>query len=446
MKRILFLLLALLSLLPLAACGRGEGYAYDHRPSAYPSIDSFSTDGHAIRGGAYVDLELFCLEGRERREDEQNTHMKCLFSEDNKVLIPLCANAYCDHSSLECFGYVYGTAHRAFTTVREDSILCIREAQRDKGKKSDNRYEAAYYSFDGTLKKTVEFTPLLLTPTGSPIEGVASMGAARITDGSKVYFELSTEAIGSDYAIQKETSDIKYIRWIVSYDIAHEEWKLVTAIQTPLYEQYLGINDISEGRLSLESPGAGFSVDIETGEIEMYDCAAILDGLISQKKLPIGTTILDIYPLRDYFICYTGKELIYCRISTKELIDRNQVTVPTASERYKFAFNGELYTVNSTAGRSALKNTNTGETLTVDTPGYAIALFSETEKGLIFTYYLILPDGTLEPDCYTVKENYREETYFYPLKFLYVTKEDILDGTISEPWFYDPETYSFVLQ
>jgi len=93
-----------------------------------------------------------------------------------------------------------------------------------------------------------------------------------------------------------------------------------------------------------------------------------------------------------------------------------------------------------------LVNTDSAERITVDIPGYAMTLFSETEKGLIFTYHLILPDGTLEPDCYTVKENYRDVTYFYPQKLLYVTKEDILDGTIDEPWFYDPETYSFVLQ
>ena len=60
------------------------------------------------------------------------------------------------------------------------------------------------------------------------------------------------------------------------------------------------------------------------------------------------------------------------------------------------------------------------------------------------TYLDLLEDGTLEPETFTVKENGRDVTYWYPKKYIYVTKEDIIDGQFDEPWYYDAETYSFV--
>ena len=71
-------------------------------------------------------------------------------------------------------------------------------------------------------------------------------------------------------------------------------------------------------------------------------------------------------------------------------------------------------------------------------------IYSETEKGLILEYVNILPDGTREPTYEIRKEGGREVQYTFPKKLAYVTKEDFLDGSVDEPWFYDPETYSFV--
>ncbi|MBQ1955353.1 MAG: hypothetical protein II350_06395 [Clostridia bacterium] len=73
-----------------------------------------------------------------------------------------------------------------------------------------------------------------------------------------------------------------------------------------------------------------------------------------------------------------------------------------------------------------------------------MSLFSETENGLIFSYKERLEDGSWETDTHIVKENGKDVTYWYPQKYVYVTKEDILDGNIDEPWYYDVETYSFV--
>ena len=73
-------------------------------------------------------------------------------------------------------------------------------------------------------------------------------------------------------------------------------------------------------------------------------------------------------------------------------------------------------------------------------------IYSETENGLILEYVNILPDGTREPTYEKRKEGGREVQYTFPKKLAYVTKEDFIDGSVDEPWFFDCETYSFVLQ
>lgn len=450
LKRILFLLLALLSILPLAACGRGEEYAYDIFLTDFPTVRIPVIDnGMAVKGGAYLEMAINDLEGKEYGGEKTRVIMRHLFNEELKSFIPLCTNAICDHSSTDCFGTVYeGFCPSLIIGIYKDNIFSIRDAHNKNG-----QLEAVYYGLDGIKHETVSFTPELLGYDGEIFDKhFSSTASSYVIYGTQIYLSLFALATDVNLTIDELTSmnqdEFRYSYWVARYDLDKKKWEMVSTRPVTIPSNSFIINDATEDKFSFayEESATAYTFDIETGETEVYDCAVILDELISRNKLPIGTEIFDIYPLRDYFCCYAGGKTSYCRISTKELIDPSELTIETESYSQKFHHNGVRYSIDPGFESFELVNTDSAERITVDIPGYAMTLFSETEKGLIFTYHLILPDGTLEPDCYTVKENYRDVTYFYPQKFLYVTKEDILDGTIDEPWFYDPETYSFVLQ
>ena len=444
MKRTISILLIFILVLSLVSCGKSEEYTYDFLSSEYPTVSRVYTDGYAIKGGAYLNVAMQNLEGESIRMVEGKNLMRCLFNEETKTIIPLCWDVTCEHASdnANCFGKLYGYSMESISGIYEDSVFSIRETYGVK-----NQLEVVYYGLDGIVLETVEYSPELVLPNGAPLEDrfMASF-VTFLTVGSKVYFELVTEEGGVDKSFTLDPSNIKYLHWIVGYDLEDKEWDFVAMLPDSTYEEYLGFDDADDNRISIEceEKGTGYLVDTDTGAISVYDCAEILDEMISIGKIPVGTKILRVSAIQDYFVCDTGMEYIYCSISTEKIIDSSSVEQVVAGEPYKFTYNGERYVIVSKAGEFTLENVNTGENSSLATDGIIAVLFSETEHGLIFNYEHLLEDGSLGSGTYTVKENGKDVTYWYPQKYVYVTKEDILDGNIDEPWYYDAETYSFV--
>jgi len=92
------------------------------------------------------------------------------------------------------------------------------------------------------------------------------------------------------------------------------------------------------------------------------------------------------------------------------------------------------------------RSTDLEHEFSLDPEEYSLSVVSETENGIIFSYLLRNPDGTLEPQQEVKTVDGKTVTEFKPRKLMYVTKADVVDGSIDEPWFYDPETYTFVRQ
>ena len=449
MKRILLILLTLLSLLPLAACGKTEEYTYDYIPPEYPEIRMSlgSLANKKIKSGALLYIAKHELDGKEKNSEQSDVAMVSIFSEHTKTIAPLCTDPNCTHNNVECFGDLYGHSYTSYSGIYEDSVFIIKETSKQKGHTNVNGLlETVYYGLDGTIKDTVVFTPALFFPDGSPLENTVYMPEIFTVIGSKVYIQLSALNTGDNEWVLLDQSQLKYFHWVVCYDLDNREWSYIATFPHSTDAQFLNFRDANESMLTLQNNGVGYTVDISTGEVTEYDCAAILDEMIAKGELPTGTMIAGIYPTRDFFDCYQRDKTYYIRISTKEFIDPSEARYLTVGGTNRFTYSECLYTTESMAGQFTFTNCNTNERTDVETPGVIMSFFSETENGIIFSYRDLLEDGSIGPDCYTVKENYRDVTYFYPRKFLYVTKEDILDGTIDEPWFYDPETYSFVLQ
>ena len=447
MKRAICILLAAIFALSLASCGTKEECTYDFLPSDYPLFVRISQTGLPIKGGAYLNIDMHNLDGKglNDTENEIPIPMRSIFDEETKTIIPLCWDMTCEHGNENCFGYLYGASYYAFTGIYDDTVFLLRESADTK-----NQLEAVYYGLDGVILETIEYSPELIMPNGEILEDRFFMNPmAYFLYGSKFYFDICTEFVGADKAVLLEQYEVEYVHWFVSYDIELKKWELLTKEPYLFYDNSILFGEAQENKLAFTHNGIGYVVDAETGETEIYDCAEILDKMIADGKIPVGTKITGTYVFQDYFICYTGSEILYCKISTQDFVEYDELERVSSGVRYRYVYNGELYVIDSTKtpDNYISMNKNTGEKFSFGIDGKVLGFFSETEKGIIFSYLNLFEDEnglSLEPETYTVKENGRDVTYRYPKKYVYVTKEDILDGQIDEPWYYDAETYSFV--
>ena len=440
MKRTICILLIVVFPLFLASCGTSDDeYTYDYLPSDYPDlILTVRSQSQAINGGAYLNLSLNNLEGT---DCTNKVTMRSLFNDETKAIMPLCWDLTCEHSGTTCFGNIYGSPPQACTGIYEDNIYLIRTTPNVK-----NQIEVVYYGLDGTLQATVKYAPELTMPNGEMLEDTFTLHPGYLKYGSKLYFNISSPYLGSNESVLLNQNEIKYVIWFVSYDLREEKWDMVASPTEYFITNNIVLRDAKENKVQFSYNGVCYVADADTGETNVYDCAETLDKMVAEGKLPVGTKILQVSALRDYFICNTGEEHVYCKISTKEIVESTEVEQLTSSITEKFVYNGDLYVIEDGKEPTTYvcTNKNTGEVIPFGTDGMSLSLFTETEKGIIFTWLERLEDGSLEPTSYHVKENGKDVTYFYPEKYLYVTKEDIVDGKIDEPWYYDAETYSFV--
>ena len=434
MKRTICILLIVVLSLSLASCGSSDDeYTYDYLQYDFPMyLDTNSEEGVAVKGGAYLSIPVPYLEG-DAHQGVCNT-IRCIFNEETKVFMPLCWDVNCDHTTLDCFGKLYRVTSQQISDIYEGEIFVV-----DRSSEVRNQLEVTYYSLDGTVRDTVEYIPELTMPSGEVLDDIFSLNSSDyITYGTKLYFDVSAEVLGSEASMDMDQSQVEHVHWIVSYDLEKKKWDLFTSIPYLMPNNLLDFNDVKDAKISFTEEGIGYTVDLVTGETEIFDCVQVLDEMIAEGTLPVGTVLHDVYPLRDCFTCRAEKYSYY-KISTREAFDRSKVTFTTGTR--KFVYNGEPY---SFSIRMECTNLKTGEQTPLVLDGKYLAFFSETENGIIYRYINYLEDGSLEPDTYTVKEGGKDVTYWYPQKYVYVTKEDILDGNIDEPWYYDAETYSFV--
>ncbi|MBQ1955916.1 MAG: hypothetical protein II350_09305, partial [Clostridia bacterium] len=171
--------------------------------------------------------------------------------------------------------------------------------------------------------------------------------------------------------------------------------------------------------------------------------------MVSEGRIIRGFEIVDVNALKDYFVLTMGNGRMFVKISTETgFIPPPEENYCVIDNPWRFGYDGDMYFLGETldGNRQEYISLLTGEKFILADKERYYLIYSETEKGLILEYVNILPDGTREPTYEIRKEGGREVQYTFPKKLAYVTKEDFLDGSVDEPWFYDPETYSFVKQ
>jgi len=450
MKRTLYILLILVLLLPLCACG-GEGdnkYSYlpPEHPYYYIGLVHY---GQPVKGGAYIMANFSDIKGEVTYGTI--TLMSCIFDEETKSVIPLCMDATCSHED-ECFGGYYGIHPRGLCGFYKDSLFMI-YSKNSKGTftKGDVGFEITFYSLDGTETEKIPFTDKLTRLDGT--EAVSPCPAPRrIWYGHRLYFTVFD---GAEAFIDPNASS--YSHWLVSFDFETKEFT-THALFPAANDQTVDFTDMEGSNLSFDEADVGYVLNIDTGELTQFDCASVLDRLVEDGKLPPGGRISRIYPLDGIFtvsVTVEGSDGDYqeyyeCSVSGD--------TVEKVEDIYQHGF-GQAQSVvtymdktylsaRMSYDRSVLgyRSTDLEHEFSLDPEEYSLSVVSETENGIIFSYLLRNPDGTLEPQQEVKTVDGKTVTEFKPRKLMYVTKADVVDGSIDEPWFYDPETYTFVRQ
>ena len=443
MKRIIYFLLLFVFILSVSSCGiTEEEYTYNYLPVTYPRLVSFGMfRSRPITSGALVSIDINDMNGKIR--DERLQYLNCLFNEETKVLVPLCFSVTCSHDTNECFANeVYKHDYLYNRGVYKDKIFNVEIYKDSSSGKVTYCLAVNYYSLDGTLIDTVKYDPELIKSDGTKAE-YFYISSTHLQYGHKRYYRAYSSP-GDNVPYDERYDD----NWVICHDL---ETNTFLSYPLPRSKEGLGFSlvDVNETGLGCKNEeGIGYVLNFETGEITEYDCGEILDRLVSEGQLIRGFEVIDINPLKDYFVITMGRGRGYIRISTETGF------IPTDVENYcvidnpwRFGYDGDMYFLGKEyVDRSEYISLLTGEKfILADKERYYI-IYSETEKGLILEYVNILPDGTREPTYEIRIEGGREVQYTFPKKLAYVTKEDFLDGSVDEPWFYDPETYSFVKQ
>ena len=448
MKRTLYILLILVLLLPLCACGEEGEYRYDHLQPEYPCVVSAHDYASIpVKGGALLTLSDKNLDGKVFTGSY--FPLLCLFDETAKVVAPLCMNATCQHSDETCFAQNFYGNDSAFF-VDDDMICSIRtEVVSELGKYAGTIPTAIYYSFDGTVVDRVSMNKTLYRTDGSECERLMlSLESVRL--GSKIYFDAYD---AREEQIVSGDSDISH--WVICYDT---EKKLFTATEpfSAAERGFIKYTDTDGETIAFDHSGVGYAVELKTGDISEFDCASVLDRLMTEGKVPKGSSISRIFPLDNAFVVtksYGQGESFYseyfeCSVSGDKVEPVNGIFeygAKGSGSMFVYKGNVYLYSVISNAPDIlGYRTVDKRREFVLDFGEYSLDQLCETENGIIFSYLLRNPDGTLEPQQEVKTVDGKTVTEFKPRKLMYATKADIVDGSSDEPWFYDPETYTFV--
>ena len=444
MKRKISFLLLIVFVLSFAACNQQEeNYTYNYISETYPRKVNLSTyRSLPLESGALLMLHPYILHGDIYVSGDSTPFLNCLFSEESKTLIPLCFSVTCSHDTNECFANeVYKRDYNFNRGIYKDKVFTTRTETETSNGERRSYIIVEYYTLDGTLVDSIKYKPELIMSDGNIALTYQTKSTFLRYDGKRYYHVERAADFNVPY------NERYYENWVVCHDL---ETNSFVSYSLPRNKEGTSFSlvDVSETSLGCKTTdGKGYVLDFETGEVTEYDCGEILDRMVSEGRLMRGFEIIDVNALKDYFVLTMGSGRMYVKISTETGF------IPPPEEEYalvdclwRFDYNGDTYFLGETldGNRQEYISLLTGEKFTVADRERYYMIYSETENGLILEYVNILPDGSREPTFENKTEGGREVQYTFPKKLAYVTKEDFIDGSVDEPWFFDYETYSFV--
>ena len=460
MKRITLLFLTILMLFPLASCGKEE-YKY----SALSDIEIIKRPrddtNKPITNGAMVALQKHSIFGQEVDENSKNPFLLCIFDEETKVMFPLCFDTACRHeSSLDCFACGLSSSI-SYTTIVSDQVITAYYGGQSRTQKT---IIAKYYSLDGTVQKEIKYDLTeLKTPDGSGSDNYLESFMLTCRYENKVYFPVFNydSGAGLDYELSNGNPDKTYYCWIMCFDTANAEIYPVSGFEVPHpYDIYIKFLECEEDKLSFSYAKAYYYVtDLTTGLTEEVDLSAIALQLYSQGNISLSEDLSTFLPIKgilavprrnpdqtisyyDYFDTNTLEKLELSEPEKMDITDRTLQTFTHEGEKY-YLIGTDSETNSYKLINSSDKTVSTGSLLLSENRhgekgSYNPGIIAESEKGFICRLGY---EGW--SDRVTRNVNGTEVTYLVPAEYVYISKEDILDGGEVTPLYYNPETGTF---
>ena len=478
MKRIVLLFLAILMLLSLAACDTVEPTGTSNFSSTfqesscttevqtseketeeksepdyrYDLIDylfynsSVGMDIYRsmpIKGGSIVSFSKEDFAGEDYKilgdTIESSGYLLSLFDEQSKLLFPLCFDPICQHGQDECFAgnpLLYSQA----CFVANGKIYCSYE---------NDPISVEVYALDGTLEKKIIFDmDSLVTNDGSEAPDISGGSSFCIWDET-LYIDVWGYDQQEEIRNMRREENRPLNRWIVAFDVDTLEFRVVCnyRVADP-YGNNFEFVECNGAQLGIDYDNRyAYCINLEDGTYTETDCAAIIDQVITNESLSEGTInyIEQIYPLSG-IINTGGNARMYISVDSAEILTLSTLETHKLDSEKVFKCNGETYY--EVHPLEYVRESNGEEikvSATFEDRKYNIAtewFGIKSENGIIYLYRDA--GTTFMDDEYTVEEDGVMVTYKKASRYIYVTYEDMLDGQIDEPWYYDAETGMFV--
>ena len=451
MKRNFGVVSLLVFMFLLSACG-GEGYRYSFIPSEHYCNSMVVDRNLELTNGALLDIPTTDLYTEKYSENYLNVGIGCLFDEESKTIIPLCFDAVCKHDTEECFARSFYTlGYNKCYGIYNDEVFVLTDYF--QGNSVD--ISVYFMSFDGTVQRKVVLDKSMLKERGSGEDIYPTLLYPRmVTYGNMLYFAVIDNIGAHKYYEPGSTETITH--WIMSFDMVEESFDMVARLEMPNTVNQTQHVYIADGKIMMDVDGIAYVVDILTGEQTVIDHAATVSKLIEEGQIPKGGQLSSYYLIHKDLILveHMSKKFIrtkyYVDPETSVLVELSEFEMATAEiyRRENFGFENVFYVYGGLNDDSFIYfNDETGDKLSVGRylgeDKILSGVYATSENGIILTYYPLNEDGTVDNGVETVMENGVEVNYYTSNKYLYVTKEDFLDGKIDSPLFFDIETGTF---
>ena len=451
MKRIISMILLLVSVFALSACG-AEDYKYSQFPSDHYNSSVITNGNTELTNGAMLRLGISDLSREKYSDNDPNFSLNCLFDEESKTIVPLCFNAVCDHDTGDCFArYFYSTGETPSYGIYKDEVFVLTD--NFQGEPVD--ISVCFMSLDGTVQRKVVLDKRLLEESVTDEKILPLLlPAFMVPFGDSIYFSVIDNIDAMKYYEPKSTETITH--WIMQFNMVEESFEIVAKLEMPNTVKQTQHLYVCEGKIMMDVDGIAYVADMESGEVKTVDHAEIVSGLIEEGKLPKGGQLSSNYVVHKdlIWVIHMDKDFTrteyYVDPKTGAFLDLSAFEV-AAAKNYApndFCYEGVLYLCGGIGDDSLIYyNCETKERIEIDRHFadnmLMSGVYATSENGIILTYYPLNEDGTVDNGVETVMENGVEVNYYTSNKYLYVTKEDFLDGKIDSPLFFDIETGTF---
>ncbi|MBQ8897462.1 MAG: hypothetical protein IJY86_03195 [Clostridia bacterium] len=442
MKRLRYLLLILCALFMLSACSAGGEYTYDSvRGVDYFGHRASNWQYKLFTGGSIRTVFKDEFYGTDRDLSAGNNRFCVMFNEETGLLYPLCFDLTCTHEDQDsCFALKTANPFdRVF--VLQDRIFII-----------DSK-EIIVYSFDGIVETVYEY------PLDELVCRDGSVGdiAAPSPDIDSVFFRDDTlYLIFYGYSqIDFIEEGVLYNHWILSFSFDKREFTVLCnyTVPDPYAPSGSDVAEFNGENLSiLHDNRIIYNFDLSDGSYTVEDYTYMVDAVAEKYGLEPMFFGCDVLPLSRiiYVSDYPNQFFVDMDSFEETSVDPLEYISAYPGSDY-LIYKGEKYFIDNSSDNDGgslhfLRESN-GKKLAVSKSfadgkyNVGFSPYFESENGVIFKFF---PAGITEyENRYEVKEGDKVTQFQKAPGMIYVTKDDLFDGTIDDPAYYDPETGLF---